>query len=958
MNTYKKLTSVILSITLILGILFTVPITQTTAASTKAVVKLSAQCKYDYAYEVLDQVNELRSAKGLSKLKMDKTTLSYAMQRAAEIAIKYDHTRPDGSYCLDMDEKLVAENIANIYTSPDGVMDGWVNSSKHYANIMTTKSKSMGVGVVVHNGVYYWVQMFSSATATTITTPENTTKQFSINLGSNTYTLNLSIGSKIYRTDNKDIQIIGKNSDSNLEFVLDNDTFTFSSSDASTISFNSSTAIAHKTGSATLTAKSSAATITKKVTVAEFGAGKSKKCGDNITWDYNNGILTLDGSGKMYDYTTEYNSSGVTSTNTPWPDAFESVEKVIVTDGITYVGNSAFTGFKNLCEVMLPISITQIGNDVFAHCSSLESIVFPDSVVTIGNNTFTKCLNLTDVKLSGNLKAIPPYMFSSCSSLEYISIPDTVESIGQSAFAYCTKLKNPTLPKNLEQIDSLAFLGCDTITSMTIPYGVNSIGNKAFYDCKALKTVSLLDPTTIIGLEDVFTNTASSLNVKGYKNSSAEIFCKNNGIRFSAITADKAVISAENLSVTYTGKPVTENIKVNVQNAHENYIVKYSRGKNFDYNASFDSIEKLGEYWRENAPYDDRIKDYLIISNVYPISYCVYFEGSEPAFGLANITINQAVKSFAFEKDVIEIPWYTKGDNSTGFTNTLHGTDGIAITDIKFTTDNTSLIAIDYKGKIFPKRYGECTITATFNGNENYPSSSASYTLKIYPVGELVVGNYSCEFMENKTAVLNRYSGKDKVVDIPSEIAGTPLTTIKSKAFYSGAYEEINIPQGVTEICNNAFTSCYMLNTLTISDTVTTIGDRAFNGCKRLLSVTIPASVTHIGVEAFGYTNPDVDKVTKKIDGFVIYVYRNSAAEKYAIDNGFEFVALDKPEFELGDVDRDGKISILDATTIQMYKAQLCELDEEQIDLADFLSDGSVNILDATTIQLTLAGLI
>ncbi len=958
MKILKKFTSIILSIILILTTFLSVPTTQAGAANNKAIVKLSGECRYDYAYEILNLVNEVRSAKGLNKLKMDKATLSYAMQRAAEIAVKYDHTRPNGSYCLDKCDNLVAENIGVVYTTPDSVMKAWINSPKHYANIISSNCKSIGVGVVFHNNKYYWVQDFSDTTASTTAIPENTTKQFSIDFGSNSYSLHLSVDSKFFCTDQRTIQIIGENSDCDLEYVLDVDTFDFSSDNSNVVTFSSNTVIGNSAGSTTITAKCNAVTVTKKVTVVEFGAGKSKKCGDNITWKYNNGTLILDGYGRMYDYTAKYDNINVTSTDVLWADALKTVDKIVVSEGITYIGNSAFAGFEKLTDIALPTTLTQIGSDVFAHCSSLSNITIPDSVTDIGNNAFYKCMNLTSVNLSSNLKSISQNMFYRCDQLEHITIPDSVETIEQSAFAYCAKLNISALPNNLRCIETLAFIECKAITSLTIPYGVQSIDKKAFIGCKALKKVTILDPSTKIALEGVFSNTSSSLTISGYNNSTAEIFCKNNGIKFNTISGDKAVVSAEDLTFTYTGEPVTENITVNVQNAPDDYVVRFSRGSTFDFDTSFESIEQLGKYFREDAPYNIKIKDYLVASDSYPISYCVYSKGSEPVFGLVNITIQQEQTIFKFEQDKLVIPWYTKGDNSNGFVNPLSYPDDIDMLDIKFSTDNTNILAVDFRGRIVAKRYGECTVTATFNGNENYTADSASYKVEIYPVGELVVGDYFCEFMDDQTVVLNRYYGKEKVVLIPDKIAGIPLTTIKPNAFYSGGYEEIIVPQGINEICNNAFTSCYMLNSLTIPDTVTTIGDHAFNGCKELKSVTIPASVTHIEVEAFGYTNPDVDKVSKKIDRFVIYGYRNTAAHSYAVENGFEFVALDEPEHPQGDVDKDNKVSVMDATAIQLYKALMYEFDQEQIGLADFTSDGSVDILDATAIQLTLVGLL
>ena len=75
------------------------------------------------------------------------------------------------------------------------------------------------------------------------------------------------------------------------------------------------------------------------------------------------------------------------------------------------------------------------------------------------------------------------------------------------------------------------------------------------------------------------------------------------------------------------------------------------------------------------------------------------------------------------------------------------------------------------------------------------------------------------------------------------------------------------------------------------------------------------------------------------------------------MENGFEFIEL-APPYVLGDADRDGELSILDATAIQLFVARLTNFDEEQIRIADFTQEGNVDVMDATGIQLKLAGLI
>ena len=119
-----------------------------------------------YAAEVLRLVNAERKKAGLAEVAAGSPSLySAARKRAEEIAVKFDHKRPDGSTCFtvldDYNVSYVAggENIAAGYATPAAVMEGWMASPGHKANILGNY-ESLGVGVYVKDGRLYWSQMF------------------------------------------------------------------------------------------------------------------------------------------------------------------------------------------------------------------------------------------------------------------------------------------------------------------------------------------------------------------------------------------------------------------------------------------------------------------------------------------------------------------------------------------------------------------------------------------------------------------------------------------------------------------------------------------------------------------------------------------------------------------------------------------------------------------------------
>ena len=228
---------------------------------------------------------------------------------------------------------------------------------------------------------------------------------------------------------------------------------------------------------------------------------------DNLTWKlYEDGTLTISGTGAMKNYNYSDNQSPVYINS--------SVKKVVIEDGVTSIGNDAFSNCSGLISITIPNSVTSIGNDAFYYCTSLTSITIPDSVTSIGSSAFRdctslttitipnsitsigeaafgNCISLTSITIPESVTSIGNYAFSGCSSLTSITIPDNVTSIGECAFSYCTSLTNITIPNSVTSIGNKAFSDCTSLTNITIPDSVTSIGNKAFYNCTNLTTISL-----------------------------------------------------------------------------------------------------------------------------------------------------------------------------------------------------------------------------------------------------------------------------------------------------------------------------------------------------------------------------------------------------------------------------------------------------------------------------------
>lgn len=118
-----------------------------------------------YAAQILEFVNQTRAEYGLAPLELHTELLKAADIRAREIAQVFSHNRPDGSSCFtvleecDLAYRTAGENIAQGYTSPQEVMNGWMSSEGHRANILNGGFSMLGVGY--DSVTRSWVQVFA-----------------------------------------------------------------------------------------------------------------------------------------------------------------------------------------------------------------------------------------------------------------------------------------------------------------------------------------------------------------------------------------------------------------------------------------------------------------------------------------------------------------------------------------------------------------------------------------------------------------------------------------------------------------------------------------------------------------------------------------------------------------------------------------------------------------------------
>lgn len=213
------------------------------------------------------------------------------------------------------------------------------------------------------------------------------------------------------------------------------------------------------------------------------------KCGENLTWTLENGILTITGTGAMTDF------DGI---SVPWAARKGEIHTVNLDPRVTHIGINAFNGCVNLASVTMPTALTTIGDAAFSGCAALTAITIPDSATHIGESAFEGCTGLTSVTLSNNLRTMGAWAFSKCSALESITIPGTLTTIPEYAFHYCFSLTTAIIEESVTKIGQRAFADNDMLTTLSLPHSLQVIEAGAFGSCDGLTSVTIPENVTHI----------------------------------------------------------------------------------------------------------------------------------------------------------------------------------------------------------------------------------------------------------------------------------------------------------------------------------------------------------------------------------------------------------------------------------------------------------------------------
>ncbi|MBQ7043700.1 MAG: leucine-rich repeat domain-containing protein [Clostridia bacterium] len=546
----------------------------------------------------------------------------------------------------------------------------------------------------------------------------------------------------------------------------------------------------------------------------------SGTCGDNLTWtlDTETGELVISGEGEML--------------KKPWRSYPDSIKNVTIGNGVTSIGDVAFFELKNLKSIDIPDSVTAIGLSAFQGCTNLTDITISDNITSIGEYAFENTGYMNDTtNWINNVLYIGDYLIKAGVNGDY-AIKDGTKTIASSAFARCYQLTGITIPNSVTNIDYNAFKNCSNLTNMTIGNGSISIYNTAFDGCDNLTNLTFGNGSTCVGdgeshysseADERTGNFSDALNkLPSFTITITEGVTSINDWAFDHCTSLTKIVIPD--SVTSIGDRALSNcynlkdviVPKNVTDIGGGAFAKCSSltditipnsVKNLGWEAFYKCVNLVNIKISEQVAVLDEnvfygcvnLTDIEIPDSVTEIGYGA-FEGCT---GLTDITIPDGVtkiRDYAFE-GCTSLTSITVDEKNTRYSNDEYG--------VLFNKDKTSLV-----------RYPIGNKRTNYKIPDGVTGIDDSAFSGCIGLTSITVDEKNTRYSNDEYGVL---FNKDK-----TRLDQYPIGNKRTN------YE---IPDGVTDIDNNAFRGCIGLTTVTIGNSVKNIDYYAFYTCDSLTDV-------------------------------------------------------------------------------------------------------------------------
>lgn len=603
----------------------------------------------------------------------------------------------------------------------------------------------------------------------------------------------------------------------------------------------------------------------------------SGTCGKDLSWTLDSeGQLCITGKGNMYDYEQikeEMHGAIYISgkTDAEWYTYKDQILDVVVEDGVTSVGEFAFSGLDAIETVSLPESVNSIGEGAFFKCISLESVELPSHLDALEQDAFTHC-GLLSIKIPDGISKIEWSTFQSCTSLREVILSNSVTQIDNYAFAWCDSLKKVVNAQNVTyfgeysfldcerlseinisgavEIIGSAFSGCSKLTEIVFGSQLQSLGEWSFNDCTALKTVEFTGNAPAIG-DACFRNVTATVSYPTNNKTYTDAVRINyeGTLTWQSKQPDNTGEHEHNYSPVITAPTCTEQgYTTYTCTCGDQYTDSYvgALGHNFGEWAvvKAPTLAEKGEERRECSQCDE----FETRETEKAHSHAYSEEVTAPTCTEKGYTMYTCACGDSYKDSYVEAVGHSYGEWYTYIVPT-ENSEGQERRDCnRCDAFETQISQWNSDATIVQGKCGE---------NAYWKLDKETGLFTIYGIGQTT--EYGCSSMNYDATANTPWWGCRELIKKVQVEQG--ITYIGSNSFMECRnLTEVFISDGVTDISGGVFHNCVNLSKIRLPDTLSDIGAYAFYGCSHLDNLFIPDGMRE--VRAFTFYCSGIQKIT------------------------------------------------------------------------------------------------
>ena len=242
---------------------------------------------------------------------------------------------------------------------------------------------------------------------------------------------------------------------------------------------------------------------------AKTGEPLSGQCGENATWVFEDGVLTVSGTG-LVENSSYYDQI---------PGDLE-IRELIVESGIEAFCNEFCYGWPYLEKATLPETMVFLYGYCFAKCPRLKEVNLPSTLKNIDIGCFSES-GIEEIVLPEGVEFIGASAFECCPELTNVVLPDSVDDMGARCFIQCSKLRTVQLSKNTRFIGPNTFENA-AFVEIEIPGKVRVLSTDSFKNCAGLEKIII--PPSVSVMNGCGLDTCEKVTIYCWENTAAHLY--------------------------------------------------------------------------------------------------------------------------------------------------------------------------------------------------------------------------------------------------------------------------------------------------------------------------------------------------------------------------------------------------------------------------------------------------